>query len=34
MTPMVMAVLTFFSFLLPVPVLAWLDRVPPQRPQA
>jgi hypothetical protein len=31
MTPTSMAILTFLSFLVPVPILAWLDRPPPER---
>ena len=31
MTPTTMAVLTFLSFVLPVPILAWLDRSPKDR---
>jgi hypothetical protein len=31
MTPHGMAILTFLSFLLPVPLLAWLDRPPRDR---
>jgi hypothetical protein len=31
MTPTTMAILTFLSFVLPVPILAWLDRPPKDR---
>ena len=31
MTPTTMAVLTFLSFVLPVPILVWLDRPPKDR---
>lgn len=34
MTPTSMAILTTLAFLIPVPVLAWLDRPPRQPPQA
>ena len=34
MTSFGFAVLVFFSFAIPVPILAWLDRLPAERPEA